>query len=1484
MKNIGLLLCLILSIRTIAQNSNWKYSASDTKGFIENKGQFHLPDEDTILYAHDGLNEDFYFTPNGLVLLFSKHQPRKKSEDEKSWRAERKKQGFNSLADWQEFENKGNRMNAQYDWVKMQWVGSNPNVKIKAKEKNNFQHSYTYFDKTKKRSYAELANSFQQIVYENLYPGIDAVYEYHPQKGLKYSLIVHPNADVSLIKLAYNKTPQLQSSGDIKTNTFFGELIDHKPFTFYAQKKNKIIASKYIVENNTIGFQLENYDPSQTIIIDPWIQTPNFPADWDCVWECEADASGNVYIIGGILPLQLRKFNSLGNLLWTYNTPYDTTSWLGTFATDNAGNSYVTNGSTAAIQKISTAGTLIWDNPNPGGLFASTEFWNIAFNCDQTKLVIAGTGGILPPLPFIYDINTNNGNVTNSVQVTDGQLFPTQEVRSITATSNEKYYFLTHDSIGFIDQSLNVCAGFARPFHVSNGYALGYKNENWRLNNSGIEAISYFNGFVFVNRGNRLDKRDFNTGAIVQSVTIPGGIFNTGFGGNQVENSGIDIDNCGNIYVGSKTGIVKYNQSLVQTATFATTFTVYDVEISTNGDVIAAGCTGNSGSGPRTGSVQSFAAAACANPATVCCNPSICQVPTLCTTDPPFTISPFSPGGTFSSAPGFNPSTGVFSPSVSGPGTFVIRYTVSCGTDSVTVNVVPCNQITACSNPNGSITASGGNGGPYQFQNSIVTTDCSGCPLGVCFPPICNGTQVTSWTTFANGTTATPTSFPVRIIDAANNILLVNSLAQLTPCNTTCPPVTVSVDSIRSASCFGSNNGFASVSASGDVAPYTFSWQPGNLNGATQNNLTATNYTVIASSTNGCTGSATFTITQPAQIVLSTSKTDAACSTNNGNALVTVTNGGTSPFSYTWSNGATTSTIANLAGGNYTVTVRDANQCSATATVNVLTTNGPQVSLVNQTNVSCFGNSTGSINISVSGGTTPYVFTWSNNQSTQNITGLPAGNYALTVVDANNCQSVFNATITQPASALSISITSTDASCGGNDGTAQVTASGGTPSYSYLWSNNTTAANVNNLSTGIISVVVTDANQCTATGSANITAPGGISVSLIAVDASCEGVEDGSIAATVTGAISPIDIIWSNSDTTLNITNLAPNTYSVTITDGNQCVATASATVNASNQLLLFPTINNAVCTGDSTGAIKLLVSGGTQPFDILWNNGSFGDNIDELLPGSYQVSVTDANGCFIDSAFTVGTISQLSLSLSSNSTCLGDSAGSVRVVINGNQPPFVISWSTGDTTTIVNNLSIGNYAVTVTDNSECEVNGSIAISNSSAIVIEDKIIIQPLCDTTFDGVISIILSNDVTFLWSNNETGSSIENLQVGVYSVTISDSSNCAIVDTTQLTAANICEELILDSLIIYDLFTPNGDGKNDLWVIDGLDNFSDNEIEIFNRWGSKVYKRSPYDNSWDGTSDKNELLPSATYYYILKLNDGSGRTFSGPITIVR
>ncbi len=420
---------------------SWSAKFSFQKSFIENKGQFTIPssfgNQSAVLFAVDHGGTKIYFTKKGITYTFL--EATKKPKDQKEIERERREE-FRNPEEHARHEKEEHELKTKEDQVTMLWQNANPNVEIEADYLSSDYHNY-YFKQTngeyKNVSYIK---GYKKITYKNLYPNIDVDYMFSEKGGLKYSLTLHPGADPSLVKMVYNNHVSLNSDGEIRVSTKFGDIIDHAPLTFYGQNSTSVIASSFLKSGKTVSFQLANYDNTKTVVIDPWTQTPAFTSNWDCIWECENDAAGNVYIIGGVMPLQLIKYNSTGAIQWTYNTPYDTTSWLGTFATDDLGNSYVTRGSVSGIQKVSPAGALIWNNNGGGTIGNSDEYWNIAFNCDQTKLIVGGTTGAfaLPPAlkGAIFDINTATGAILATKVVAYGAVigFPPsiQEVRSIT--------------------------------------------------------------------------------------------------------------------------------------------------------------------------------------------------------------------------------------------------------------------------------------------------------------------------------------------------------------------------------------------------------------------------------------------------------------------------------------------------------------------------------------------------------------------------------------------------------------------------------------------------------------------------------------------------------------------------------------------------------------------------------------------------------------------------------------------------------------------------------------------------------------------------------------------------------------------------------------------------------------------------------------------------------------------------------------------
>lgn len=1086
MKKFFLSLLLILPTFLFANNNGnvgWIVGNEHQKRFIENKGQFDEVNkfkDVNVLYGVDWGKRKIFFTSNELIIRmdrFVKNPARIKGTNIPKHLAES-------------------------DFIRLKWLNTNAKVQVQGIERTSDYFSYL-LNGGQNINYIP---AYKKILYKDLYEKIDVLYEFHQTEGIKYSLILHPGADISVVGMEYsgNRYVKMDSAGNLNIETKFGNIIDQAPVTFYQENPDKIITSSFIVKENIVSFSLGNYDATKTIIVDPWIQMPNYSnTNWKCSWECERDGAGNVYVIGGTSPLQLIKYNAAGVIQWTYNTPYDTTEWLGTFKTDQAGNSYVTQGSPARIQKINTAGAIVWNNPNPGGIFSLTEFWTITFNCDETHLVIGGTGGsaFQGPIPYVYNIDMNTGNVLNSAQVAGGAgLNPAngQEVRAITACGNGNYYFLTHDSIGYIHQNFSFCSsGGQGPFRVSSGADLSYKCENWRYDNTGIVALIYYNNFIFVHRGNQLQKRIFSNAAIVATANIPGGSFNNQFGGNYVSNSGIDIDACGNIYVGSTNAVHKFDQNLNLLASYPTSYNVYDVAVNSGGEIIACGSTGTSSTSNRTGYIQSFAVSACATQSVVCCDASICNAGPFCTTDPPVNLTSSQSGGTWSGTGITNPATGTFDPSVAGSGTFTITYTLPCGSSSIIIVVNNCMPPTLCLEANGDITASGG-GGPtytwYVWQNGGSTpitnqAQCLACDPNytwIPFPPpgqCLNGIQpVTScsiapgYQQFATGATVTPPgNWPIQVVDGQGNVVTLNSSSGLPPCS---GGINVST-SQTNVLCNGQCTGTATVTVSGGTQPYTYNWSGGQSTNAITG-LCAGTYTVLVSDAASITNTATVTITQPSAITSSVTVTHTQCGNSTGSAIVTAS-GGTGNLTYSWApSGGNSSIATGLGAGNYTCTITDANGCTNIVTVNIQNSNGPNLTISSQTNVLCNGTSTGSASVSVSGGISPYTYNWSNGVSTSSATGLSAGTYTVTVTDASGCSNTQTVVITQPP-VITGTITTTQASCGQSDGSATITSSGGISPYTYLWSTSSSSSTITGLSAGNYSVIVADANGCSQT-------------------------------------------------------------------------------------------------------------------------------------------------------------------------------------------------------------------------------------------------------------------------------------------------------------------------------------------------------------------------------------------------------------------
>ncbi len=547
--------------------------------------------------------------------------------------------------------------------------------------------------------------------------------------------------------------------------------------------------------------------------------------------------------------------------------------------------------------------------------------------------------------------------------------------------------------------------------------------------------------------------------------------------------------------------------------------------------------------------------------------------------------------------------------------------------------------------------------------------------------------------------------------------------------------------------------------------------------------LAAGTYSVTVTDANGCTDQASFTITQPTELVATGTTVNVNCFGDETGSIDLSVSGGTAPYTYLYSDGSTGQDLAGLGAGTYTVTVTDANGCTDQASFTISEFDELVVTGTT-TDVDCNGSLTGSIDITVTGGVAPFTYAWSNGATSADLTGLAAGTYTVTVTDANGCTATNSTsfTINQPPAIVLTGETS-PADCNGEaSGSIDLTVSGGTSPFSYNWSNGATTQNLNGLGAGTYTVTVTDANECTANASFTITQPEAITVTGVTTDTDCNSDLTGSIDITVMGGTAPFTYQWTNGATTEDLTGIPAGTYTVTVTDANECTATATATftVNQPPVIEVTGTTLDVDCNGNATGEISVMVNGGTPPFSYLWNTGATTATLTGLTAGTYTVTVTDANGCNSVQSFELDEPDLIILTITPMDVlCHGGSSGSATCEFAGGTPPFMITWSDGQTGPMATGLSAGTYMVTVTDGNGCMASSTVVINEPPPLMITTTVGSVACNDGTNTGnnITPIVTGGTppYTFLYSNGSTDSLLIDAPPGTYTITVTDANNC-------------------------------------------------------------------------------------------------------------
>jgi hypothetical protein len=570
----------------------------------------------------------------------------------------------------------------------------------------------------------------------------------------------------------------------------------------------------------------------------------------------------------------------------------------------------------------------------------------------------------------------------------------------------------------------------------------------------------------------------------------------------------------------------------------------------------------------------------------------------------------------------------------------------------------------------------------------------------------------------------------------------------------------------------------------------------------------AGSYTVIASGTLKLSGDwlcpssydseAEISFTVNSDISPSAVVTNANCFGNSDGSINLSVSGGVSPYTYLWSNGSTSQDINNLIAGTYTVTITDATTYQKIYTVSV----GEPSDIVasGTASVICNTGETAGIDASVSGGTSPYTYSWSNGASTQDISGLSAGTYTLTTTDSKGCKDVYSFTVNS-ANPISVSSNNTDVSCySGNNGSIDLTVSGGTLPYTYSWSNAVTTQDISNLVHGTYSVTVSDKNNCQVSSSIVISEPSQIKVTSKITDVICYGNKNGYVDISVYGGITPYTYLWSNGSKKQDLSGIAAGTHTLTVKDANACEKSATVNVNQPSQIVLNGIVTNENCKTNTLGSIDLTTSGGISPYTFTWSNGATTEDINNLAIGTYSVISKDKNLCSATASYSVSTADPFKInSLLTNPSCAGCSDGKISLSIMGGDAPLTYLWSNGSTSKNISNLSAGTYTVTVSDVHACSLTKSYTLSVASALKtsgtnylqenLKNKIEVFPNPSNDHINIQLLDFNNEKIMIQMSNESGKIVfqDNLQIsdgnslfsidmikmdnGIYTILISD-----------------------------------------------------------------------------------------------------------------
>jgi len=672
---------------------------------------------------------------------------------------------------------------------------------------------------------------------------------------------------------------------------------------------------------------------------------------------------------------------------------------------------------------------------------------------------------------------------------------------------------------------------------------------------------------------------------------------------------------------------------------------------------------------------------------------------------------------------------------------------------------------------------------------------------------------------------------------------------------------TLSIDDIDIDNEICDNNlGEIEIIISGGTEPYTFAWN----NGETSQdifNLSEGSYNNTITDANGCsvsTGNLTIINESGTLSLQNIANTDELCGNNSGAIDITVA-GGTLPYNYLWNTGETAQDLNGLEAGNYSCQITDANGCLISLNSTINNDNGA-IAVANTvvTNENC-GSEDGTINITVTGAANPIDFNWNSGDITEDLLNISAGNYSCIITDAMGCETNANATVVNNSGDLSLNNSIvTNEQCGAADGSIQLVVSGTATPITYLWSNGATTQSIDNLTAGTYSCIITDNNGCSVSSNQYTINNTSSTISVTDINVTNEtcGATNGAIDLTISGGDAPITFAWSNGATTEDLTNLSAGIYNYTITDNSGCAINGSVEVtNDAGELEItsFSKINE-IC-GNGNGSIDITVSG-AEPFNFNWSNGATTEDITNLSAGTFNVTISDNNGCEITSSNynilnDAGAFEVTSINVT-NESC-NDASGEINVELSNGTNPIDYAWSNGATTEDMSGLSQGVYSCVAIDHNGCQLNYFATVNNNSGnIMISNQIIENETCgnDNGFIDITPVGGVEPYNFAWSNGETTEDISGLSANTYNCVIIDNEGCSANYSATLT--DIGGDFTIVNTDVTNENCNNGTGEIDVTLTGGT---------------------LPYVFAWDNGAITEDLTNLSAGTYNLTVTEATG-----------